>query len=113
MRVEITGATMAELAEGLTPMVDHPIRGHDRNERKIRRGAGISMEDMMNAARKMGVPCPPAQAGDASKPAELASDPGGGSIFKTIQSLGLKLEARKAPMSFIVVDSVEKMPTEN
>jgi uncharacterized protein (TIGR03435 family) len=114
MRVEITGATMAELAEGLTPMVDHPILDMTEMKGKYDVALELTMEDMMNAARKMGVPVPAsAGPGDASKPAELASDPGGGSIFKTIQSLGLKLEARKAPMSFIVVDSVEKTPTEN
>ena len=114
MRIEITGATMAELAEGLTPMVDHPILDMTEMKGKYDVALDLSMEDMMNAARKMGVPVPAAGGGgDASKPAELASDPGGGSIFKTIQALGLKLEARKAPLTFIVVDSVEKMPTEN
>jgi uncharacterized protein (TIGR03435 family) len=55
---------------------------------------------------------PAAPAADPSKPAEAASDPGG-SLFTAIQSLGLKLEPRKTPMTFIVVDHVEKMPTEN
>ena len=55
----------------------------------------------------------PAAGGDATKPAELASDPGGDSLFTAMQSLGLKLESRKSPMTFIVVDHVEKMPTEN
>jgi uncharacterized protein (TIGR03435 family) len=114
MRVEITGATMAELAEGLTPMVDHPILDMTEMKGKYDVALDLTMEDMMNAARKMGVPVPAGGGpGDASKPAELASDPGGGSIFKTIQALGLKLEARKAPMTFIVVDSVETTPTEN
>jgi uncharacterized protein (TIGR03435 family) len=42
-----------------------------------------------------------------------ASDPGSGSLFTSIQALGLKLEPRKAPMKMIVVDHIEKMPTEN
>ena len=114
MRVEITGATMAELAEGLTPMVDHPIVDQTEMIGKYDVALDLTMEDMMNAARKMGVPVPAGGGpGDASKPAELASDPGGGSIFKTIQSLGMKLEPRKVPLTFIVVDSVEKTPTEN
>jgi uncharacterized protein (TIGR03435 family) len=49
---------------------------------------------------------------DPSHPADAASDPGG-SIFTSMQALGLKLESRKQPMTFIVVDRAEKMPTEN
>jgi uncharacterized protein (TIGR03435 family) len=35
------------------------------------------------------------------------------SIFSAIQTLGLKLESRKAPVEFLVVDKAEKDPTEN
>jgi uncharacterized protein (TIGR03435 family) len=31
------------------------------------------------------------------------------SLFTAIQSLGLKLEARKAPIQFLIVDHVEKL----
>jgi uncharacterized protein (TIGR03435 family) len=45
--------------------------------------------------------------------------PGGGtgegvaSIFTAVQALGLKLESRKGPVDLIVVDSAQKMPSEN
>ncbi len=40
--------------------------------------------------------------------------PGGGSaIFSAIEKLGLKLDSRKAPVETIVVDHLEKTPTEN
>jgi uncharacterized protein (TIGR03435 family) len=35
------------------------------------------------------------------------------SIFSTVQQLGLKLEPRKAPIETIVIDHLEKAPTEN
>jgi len=35
------------------------------------------------------------------------------SIFSSIQRLGLKLEPRKVPLDTIVVDRIEKTPTEN
>jgi len=35
------------------------------------------------------------------------------SIFTSVESLGLKLEARKAPVKVIVIDSVQKTPTAN
>ena len=41
-------------------------------------------------------------------PAERA-----GSIYDAVQRYGLKLEARKAPMEVLVVDHIEKAPTEN
>jgi len=34
-------------------------------------------------------------------------------IFQAVQKLGLKLEARKAPFDTLVIDHLEKMPTDN
>ena len=114
MRFEIWGATLAELAEGLAPLVDHPIVDMTGLTGKYHVTLDISMQEVLSAVRAAGAALPPAEGGgDASKPAELASDPGGSSLFTTIQTLGLKLEPRKVPTAFIVVDSVEKMPTEN
>jgi uncharacterized protein (TIGR03435 family) len=114
LRLEISGATLAELAEGLSPMVDHPIVDMTGLPGKYQVTLDIPMAEVMNALRAAGAAVPAGEGGgDASKPAELASDPGGGSLFTSIQTLGLKLEPRKVPLTFIVVDSVEKMPTEN
>jgi uncharacterized protein (TIGR03435 family) len=46
-------------------------------------------------------------------PADAASDPGGVSIFASIQKLGLRIEKRKAPLEHIVVDAIDKSPTSN
>ncbi len=46
---------------------------------------------------------------DADAPATTDSP----TIFSAIQSLGLKLESRKGPVEVVVVDHVEKLPTEN
>jgi uncharacterized protein (TIGR03435 family) len=111
MRLELSGFTMAEFAEGLTPLVDHPIVDMTGLAGKYSSTIEISMQELMNLARAAGAAVP-AGGGDASRPADLASDPGS-SIFTSLQALGLKLEPRKSPMTFIVVDHVEKMPTEN
>jgi uncharacterized protein (TIGR03435 family) len=42
-----------------------------------------------------------------------AADPSGASIFASVQKLGLRLERRKAPVEHIVVEHLEKVPTEN
>jgi uncharacterized protein (TIGR03435 family) len=52
-------------------------------------------------------------AGDAPGPADNASDPGGVSIFASVKKIGLNLEKRKAPLDYLIVDHVEKTPTEN
>jgi uncharacterized protein (TIGR03435 family) len=76
----------------------------------------FSLEDMMNMARAQGVAVPnlPAEAGAEATPAGAASDPGGSSsLFRAVQSMGLKLESRKAMVEQLVIDHVEKTPTEN
>ena len=43
-----------------------------------------------------------------------ALDPDGPTIFDAVQDqLGLKIEKRKGPVQMLVVDHVEKKPTEN
>ena len=77
----------------------------------------ISLADIMAVARSQGmnVPMPPAGGGAAgAAPAAAASDPGGGStVFASVKKLGLKLEPRKAKVEQLVIDHVEKTPTEN
>jgi uncharacterized protein (TIGR03435 family) len=34
-------------------------------------------------------------------------------LFAALEKVGLKLESRKAPIEVLVVDKMEKMPTEN
>jgi uncharacterized protein (TIGR03435 family) len=77
----------------------------------------ISFADLMSIARSQGMMPLPAAAGGAGSnggPASGISDPeGGATIFRSLDQMGLKLEERKAPVEQLVVDHVEKMPTEN
>ncbi len=77
-------------------------------------GIDFSLADLMKMAQTMGIAIPggnPLAGG--SSPAEAASDPGGSTINAAVQALGLKLESRKAPTLQLVIDHIEKMPTEN
>jgi len=112
IRFEITKASMALLAEGLSPLVDRPIVDMTELKGDYDVTFEISREELLNAARAAGANVPQGAPGASASPAEAASDPGG-SIFTAIQSLGLKLEPRKAPLLMIVVDQAEKMPTDN
>jgi uncharacterized protein (TIGR03435 family) len=59
----------------------------------------------------------PGRGGDAPPPGALpqAADPGGGyTIFEAVEKqLGLKLETQKRPLQVIVIDHIERKPTEN
>jgi hypothetical protein len=52
--------------------------------------------------------------GDRAAPVDGASGfPSGGIVFAAIGKLGLRLDAREAPVETVVVDRLEKIPTEN
>jgi uncharacterized protein (TIGR03435 family) len=70
----------------------------------------FSMEDLIAAGRKFAAE---GRAGEASGPAE-AADPGNSlSLMQAVQAMGLKLESRKSMLEQLVVDHIEKTPTEN
>jgi len=72
----------------------------------------FSMADLMRMMRASGMDIPGAAV--ALLDAGVASDPDGkSSLLEAVQSLGLKLESRKAVVEQVIVDHVEKTPTEN
>jgi uncharacterized protein (TIGR03435 family) len=76
----------------------------------------ISLADMIAAARAQGmdVPPPPPGAPGAGADANAASDPGRGmSLTDAVAAIGLKLEQRKAAVEQLIIDHIEKTPTEN
>jgi len=115
MHFEISRTTMDEMAEGMWRFVDRPIVNQTGLTGKYQMTLDIAMADIMAMARAAGVAVPNAPGGGAEsgKPADAASDPTGNSIFASFQNAGLKLEPKKLPLDFIVVDHAEKVPTEN
>jgi uncharacterized protein (TIGR03435 family) len=118
MRMESTKAKMENLAEMVTRFVGKPVVDMTELKGLYDIAIEISMAEMMNIARAQGVAVPAMAPGGApggdSRPADAASDPtAGGSIFTSIQALGLKLENRKAPFDTMIVDKLERTPTEN
>jgi uncharacterized protein (TIGR03435 family) len=73
----------------------------------------LSMADLMSAARAAGLPGGPLPSAGAASAADAASEPSAGSVFAAVQKLGLRMEPRKAPLETIVIDHLEKTPTEN
>jgi uncharacterized protein (TIGR03435 family) len=81
----------------------------------------ISLADLMTmamaTAQDMGISVPPtmanAGAANASTPATASDPSGGSSIYASVQKLGLKLEKRKVKAEELLIDHIEKTPTEN
>jgi uncharacterized protein (TIGR03435 family) len=71
----------------------------------------LSLADLMAQAKSMGIALPPG-ANAADSPLPVAPS-GGTSIYASVEKLGLKLEERKLPVEQLVVDRIEKTPTEN
>jgi bla regulator protein blaR1 len=115
LHMEIPKATMARLASTLTSMVDRPVVdrtgltgtyeiGFDVPSQYVTRAVMMPMPGKIPRA----VPLP-----DAGPGGVTASEPTGGSIFQSVQSLGLRLEKDKAAIETIVIEHIEKNPTEN
>ncbi len=115
MKMELSKMTMEGLAAVISRFVDKPVMDMTDLKGNFQMTLDLSMEDLQNAARAQGMQIPGASPGAASssRPADAASDPSGSTMFSTVQQMGLKLEARKAPIETIIIDHVERAPTEN
>jgi uncharacterized protein (TIGR03435 family) len=71
----------------------------------------FSLAELMAAAKAAGAL--PAGAATPAASLGVASDPTGSDVYASVQKLGLKLEPRKAPIEQLIVDHVEKTPTDN
>jgi uncharacterized protein (TIGR03435 family) len=126
MRMELPKVTMDAFAEEtLTEMVsDRPVVNQTRLKGSYRVSMELPLEAlMMDMIRNLprnsalgsgptpfGTLPPPAAAKDAGM---AASEPSSGAVFRAVQKLGLKLESRKAPVEKLIIDHIEKSPTEN
>jgi uncharacterized protein (TIGR03435 family) len=117
MHMQASKVSMDSLADMLSRFVDRPVVNMTELKGNYQVTLELSMEDLRILAQAQGmmVPGPGRGAGGdgAASPADLASEPSGGSIFQAVQELGLKLDARKAPVETLIIDHVEKTPAEN
>jgi uncharacterized protein (TIGR03435 family) len=120
--------TMKDLADRLTGQVNRPVK--DETGLAAKYDFTITYEPDMGGRGPMpGMPGPAGGAMIAVAPPGGGAGGGGGggvggavpasddplpNLFAAIQSqLGLKLESKKGPVELIVIDHVEKTPTEN
>jgi uncharacterized protein (TIGR03435 family) len=108
--------TLTGFADMLSRFVDKPVVNMTEipgiYDFTLEMGTDQLMQ-MKGAVVRLGAAVGDAAHGPSSGPADAASDSGGGTIFQSVQKYGLKLDSRKAPMDTLVVDRIEKTPTEN
>ncbi len=115
MHMELARVPMPAFAEMLTRFVDKPVMDQTELKGNYKLTLDLTMADMMTVARASGAGMGMMMGGPGmgAPAAGEASDPSGGSVFQSVQKMGLKLEPKKAPVEILIVDHLEKMPTEN
>jgi uncharacterized protein (TIGR03435 family) len=106
--------TMEQLAASVERFVDRPVVDQTGLTGNYKMSLELSMADMMAAARAAGAAGgnPPEGFGGGA-PAAGPSDPAGNAMFQSLEKMGLKLEPRKATLDYLVIDRLEKAPTED
>jgi uncharacterized protein (TIGR03435 family) len=118
MQLAMEKITMPALADALSPFLDRPVIDMTGLKGNYQVTLDLSVADLMTVARTSGfsipgMPSMPSIPVGSGRPADAASDPSGSAIFSAVQQLGLKLDPQKQPMERLIVDHLEKMPTEN
>jgi len=109
-RLEGRKLSMASFASNLERYLDRPVV--DTTNLKGRYDFALNLTDedyrsmMIRAAVTSGVVLPPQalRALDNGQPV---------SLLRAVETLGLKLDARKAPLEVVVIDSARRTPTDN
>ena len=110
MHASINSATMANFSDMIGRWVDRPVIDKTGISGQYDLKLDLAMEDLQRSRSSVVMHAMPAGAG----PANPAPDGGPtGSLLTSIQKLGLKLEAKRAPMDLLVIDKAEKVPLEN
>jgi uncharacterized protein (TIGR03435 family) len=112
-------ATLANLAEAISRFSERPVIDMTGIQGEYDFDLVFSPESMGKVRNAMGgMPPPPGPgpaggpAGGSERPSEAPAEPAP-SIYESVQRYGLKLEPRKAPMEILIVDHIERTPTEN
>jgi uncharacterized protein (TIGR03435 family) len=122
MQMEFRRMSMTMLADTLSRFAGKPVIDMTELKGNYQFALDLSMAEVAGMASAAGMGGPGMMmrgpggggGGDAGRgPAEAASTPGGASIFTAIQALGLKMDSRKLPIETLVIDHLEKTPTDN
>jgi len=104
-------ATLSNLAEMISRFSERPVLDMTGIQGQYDFDLVFSPETVRSMRGPGGGPMPPPGGGE--RPSSDALAERAGSIYDSVQRYGLKLEPRKAPMEVLIVDHLEKAPTEN
>jgi uncharacterized protein (TIGR03435 family) len=109
-RLEGRKMSMLQMTEVLSRFLDRPVVDMTESKATYDFTMEMTLEDyrvmiIRNAIANGMTPPPQAM--------KLLDDATDSSLFAAVAALGLKLEPRKAPLDLMVVDHIEKLPTEN
>jgi uncharacterized protein (TIGR03435 family) len=102
--VDARRVTIPQLVESIGLFLDRPVIDMTGLKGAYDIKLDYSLDDLRQLLRATGA--------DRYTRLPDGMDPGR-SIFDSMMTFGLKLDARKAPVEVLVIDRVEKMPTEN
>jgi uncharacterized protein (TIGR03435 family) len=108
--------TMHDLATRLSDMLSRPVADMTELTAKYDFTLTYSPEGMNSGMMigPAGLPPPPGGGGGGRVPIDAPEAETPPTIFAAVQAeLGLKLEPKKGPVDLVVVDHMEKVPTEN
>jgi uncharacterized protein (TIGR03435 family) len=110
-RIQAGKITMAGFVDSLARYVDLPVVDMTELKGNYDIKLEFSPEDyrgmLIRSAVTAGVALPPEVVKQALE------NSSGDSLFAAIQTLGLKMERRKAPLEVIVIDKMDKLPSDN
>lgn len=102
-KLEAKRVDFPSIIDSLSKFLDRPVVDNTGLKGRYDFTLEYSVEELRNLVRASGA--------DANRIPDFGGEQP--SIFTSVESLGLKLEARKAPVPVIVIDSVQKIPTAN
>ena len=103
LHIDTRKMTLSALADLLETFLGCPVRDLTAIPGTFDMPLDFSAEDLLTYAQLSG------SGASAGSPAGSS----GAAIFASVQKLGLRLEKRKFPVELVIVDHLEKVPTEN
>jgi uncharacterized protein (TIGR03435 family) len=109
-KFEVKKVGMEALVNTLGRFMDRPILDLTKLDGRYNITFPVTREEFMpmlvRSAVNAGVTLPP-------QALQLLESPAIGSVIDGLKAVGLLLEARKAPLDMLVIDSMERTPTDN
>lgn len=104
-KFEAKNVALANLVDSISRFVDRPVVDMTNLSGRYDLTLEYSIEELRNLVRASG-----------TDPRQIPDIPGTDptiSIFGSLEAVGLRLEPRKAPLEVLMIDHIEKTPTEN